>query len=326
MEKNARIYVAGHRGLAGSAIVRRLKAEGYNNLLLRTHGELDLTAQDASSAFMAREKPDYVFLAAARVGGIHANNTYRADFIYNNLSIQNNIIHACWQNKVKRLIFLGSSCIYPKDCPQPMREEHLLIGPLEPTNLPYAIAKIAGVEMCRAFNRQYGTHFLSLMPTNLYGPGDNYDLQNSHVLPALIHKIHTAKQQQASEYVLWGTGTPRREFLYVDDLAAASVFLANLPEADFLELLQHPVAPALINVGYGSDLTIEELAHSVSKVIGFSGNIVKDASKPDGTLLKLLDSSRLRALGWRPQYSLEQGIALAYQAFLAEFPIAKSAA
>ncbi|MGD0958490.1 MAG: GDP-L-fucose synthase [Methylomonas sp.] len=319
MDKNAKIYVAGHRGLVGSALVRTLRDKGYNNLLQRTHAELDLTDQNAVKAFFNDEKPEYVFLAAAKVGGIYANNTYPAEFIHENLAIQTNIIHAAYLNNVARLIFLGSSCIYPRDCPQPIKEEYLLTGVLENTNRAYAIAKIAGIETCRAYNQQYGTKYLAAMPTNLYGPNDNYDPENSHVLPALIRKIHAAKEENLSEIVIWGSGTPRREFLYVDDMAAACVFLAELADDVYQKLLDYSAAPALINVGYGDDLTIEELTLEIAKIIGFQGNIDKDPSKPDGTPRKLMDSSRLHALGWKPRFSLQAGIKTTYDAYLRDY-------
>lgn len=314
MDRNARIYVAGHRGMAGSAIVRRLQAAGFNNIVARTHGELDLIDQRATREFFQAEKPDFVFLAAAKVGGIVANNTYPADFIQQNLAIQTNVIHEAWRSKVKRLLFLGSSCIYPRDCPQPIKEEYLLTGPLEPTNRPYAIAKIAGVEMCSAYNRQYGTQFLAAMPTNLYGPGDNYDLETSHVLPALIRKIHEAKQRKAGEYVVWGTGQPRREFLYSEDMADACVMLMSLPDGEFQALIDS--YPPLVNVGCGRDQTIAELAALVARVVGFEGGFRFDTSKPDGTPRKLLDVSRILQLGWKPQVGMEEGIQLAYRAFI----------
>lgn len=314
MDRNARIYVAGHRGMAGSAIVRRLQAAGFNNIVTRTHGELDLIDQRATREFFQAEKPDFVFLAAAKVGGIVANNTYPADFIQQNLAIQTNVIHEAWRSKVKRLLFLGSSCIYPRDCPQPIKEEYLLTGPLEPTNRPYAIAKIAGVEMCSAYNRQYGTQFLAAMPTNLYGPGDNYDLETSHVLPALIRKIHEAKQRKAGEYVVWGTGQPRREFLYSEDMADACVMLMSLPDGEFQALIDS--YPPLVNVGCGRDQTIAELAALVARVVGFEGGFRFDTSKPDGTPRKLLDVSRILQLGWKPQVGMEEGIQLAYRAFI----------
>jgi GDP-L-fucose synthase len=318
MNSDSKIYVAGHRGLVGSAIVRRLTSPsplagegrgegGYTNIVTRTHSELDLTDQSAVDAFFKKERPEYVFLAAAKVGGIHANNTYRADFIYQNLMIESNIIHASYRHGAKKLMFLGSSCIYPKHAPQPMKEEHLLTGLLEPTNEPYAIAKIAGIKMCDAYNRQYGTNFMSVMPTNLYGLGDNYDLQNSHVLPALIRKMHEAKMQNAKEVVVWGTGTPKREFLYSEDLADASVFLMEkYNAADIGEF---------VNIGSGKEITIRELAELVAEIVGFSGQLVFDASKPDGTPRKLLDVSRLHSLGWKPKTEFREGIALAYADF-----------
>jgi GDP-L-fucose synthase len=320
------IYVAGHRGLAGSAIVRQLHAAGHKDLLTRSHAELDLTDRGATLEFMRRERPRHVFVAAAKVGGILANNTYPADFIRVNLAIETNLIDAAHQSGVERLLFLGSSCIYPREAPQPMKEEHLLTGPLEPTNSPYAIAKIAGIELCRSYNRQHGARFLSAMPTNLYGPGDNYDLQQSHVLPALIRKMHEAKIGGAPEVVVWGTGTPRREFLYSDDMAAACVFLMGLPEAQFDALLSDPKAPALINVGCGEDVTVRELAEHVKAVVGFSGRLTFDTSKPDGTPRKLLDVSRLTALGWRYKVPLAEGIQRAYQDFLANHDSARGPA
>lgn len=317
MEFDAKIFVAGHRGLVGSALVRCLEAAGYTNLLLRTHAELELTDQHATSDFFAAERPEYVFLAAAKVGGILANNTYPADFIYSNLAVQTNVIHAAYQYKVKRLLFLGSSCIYPRECPQPIREEYLLTGPLEATNSAYAVAKIAGIEMCRAYNRQYDTHFLAVMPTNLYGVGDNYDLQNSHVLPALIRKVHEAKLRGDDRVVLWGTGSPRREFLCSDDLAEACFFLINLPDSSFAGLLIQPGAPALINIGCGEDLTIKELAELVKQVVGFEGMLMFDTSKPDGTPRKLLDVSKLHSLGWRHRTPLLDGIRASYAEYIA---------
>ncbi len=304
-----RIYVAGHRGLVGSAILRRLQAGGYRNLVTRTHAELDLLDQRAVQAFLYAEKPDAVVLAAAKVGGIVANNTYRAQFIYENLAIQNNVIHGAYTSGVRRLLFLGSSCIYPKLAPQPLKEEHLLTGLLEPTNEPYAIAKIAGIKMCGAYNSQYGTDYIAAMPTNMYGPGDNYDLQNSHVLPALIRKMHEAKVSGAPSVVIWGSGQPRREFLYSDDLADACVFL--------LENASASAIGEFVNVGCGEDVTISELAALAARVVGFTGELVYDRSRPDGTPRKLMDVSRIRATGWAPKVSLEQGIALAYQDFLA---------
>ena len=305
MNRAARIFVAGHRGMAGSAIVRRLERGGYTNLLLRTRAELDLTDQAAVQRFFAAERPDYVFLAAAKVGGIQANDTFRAEFLYQNLVIESNVIHAAWRAGVERLLFLGSSCIYPRDCPQPIREEYLLTGPLEPTNEPYAIAKIAGVKLCESYNRQYGTRYVAAMPTNLYGPNDNYDLATSHVLPALVRKAHEARERGDAELVVWGSGRPRREFLYVDDMADACVFL-----------MESGVSGGLFNVGCGSDVSIRELAGTVMDVVGFRGRIVFDASKPDGTPRKLLDVSRLATLGWRASTPLGAGIALAYADFL----------
>ncbi len=313
---DARIFVAGHRGLAGSAILRKLQSLGYTNLLLRSRSELDLLDRSAVHQFFANERPEYVFLAAAKVGGILANRDFPADFISDNLRIQANVIEESFLAGVKRLLFLGSSCIYPKLAPQPLREEHLLTGPLEPTNRPYAIAKIAGIEMCWAFNRQHGTQYLAAMSTNLYGPGDNYDLQTSHVLPALIRKVHEAMQQGQAKITVWGTGTPKREFLYSDDMADACVFLMNLPDAEFAKITGNPAEPPLVNIGCGTDLTIRELAETVAEVLGFRGTIAIDAGKPDGTPRKLLDVSRLFSLGWRPTVSLREGISRAYQAFL----------
>jgi len=310
------IHVAGHRGLVGSALVRALEAAGHRNLLLRTHAELDLTDSVATDRFYAEMRPEVVFLAAAKVGGIHANNTYPADFILDNLAIELSIIEAARRHGVKRLLFLGSSCIYPRDCPQPMREEYLLTGPLEATNRPYALAKIAGIEMCSACNRQHGSRFLAVMPTNLYGPGDNYDLENSHVLPALVRKMHEARQRGDKEVVIWGSGTPRREFLYSDDLADACLHLAGLDDTRFDALLADGDFP-LVNVGVGEDLTIRELAELAAEVVGFDGALVQDTEKPDGTPRKLLDVSKMAALGWKPKVSLRDGIARAYADFLA---------
>lgn len=315
MKKDSKIYVAGHRGLAGSAFVRALQRQGYTNLILRTHQELDLTSQAAVSSFFEHEKPDHVILCAARVGGILANNTYPAEFIYQNLMIQSLVIHAAWQNGVDRLLFLGSSCIYPKACPQPMKESHLLTGPLEPTNRPYALAKIAGIEMCWSYNRQYDTRFLSVMPTNLYGPGDNFDLQNSHVLPAMIRKMHEAKISGSKSVSVWGSGRPRREFLYSDDLAEAGLHLMSLDEDEYTTLLTDD-EPPLFNIGCGADVTIRELAELIRKVVGFEGELEWDAEKPDGTPQKLLDISRISALGWSPKIDLKTGIAKAYNWFL----------
>jgi GDP-L-fucose synthase len=317
MDLNARIYVAGHRGLAGSALMRRLASVGYRNLIGRSHAELDLTDQAAVSAFFEAEKPAYVFIAAAKVGGILANNDHPAEFIQANLAIQTNVIHEAWRHGVKRLLFLGSSCIYPRDCPQPIKEDYLLTGPLELTNRAYAVAKIAGVEMCRSYNRQYGTRFLAAMPTNLYGPGDNYDLAASHVLPALLRKMHEAKAAGLAKVSVWGTGRPRREFLHSDDMADACVMLMNLPDAAFDKLLGGPNEFPLINIGCGEDQTIAELARAVASVVGFRGSLEFDTSKPDGTPRKLLDAARLKALGWSPRIGLAEGIAAAYQDFLA---------
>ena len=314
MRPESRIYVAGHRGLAGSAIVRRLESAGYQNVIKRTHAELDLVDQRATRALFEREKPEYVFLAAAKVGGIVANDTYPAEFIHQNIAIQTNVIHEAWKAGVKRLLFLGSSCVYPRDCPQPIKEEYLLTGPLESTNRSYAIAKIAGIEMCSAYNRQYGTQFLAVMPTNLYGPGDNYDLETSHVLPALVRKMHEAKMRGGSEVVVWGTGNPRREFLYSDDMADACVFLMMTQEDRLKSLIES--CPPLINIGCGEDQTIRDLAATVARSVGFSGALVFDTSKPDGTPRKLLDVARLAAMGWRPSTSLADGIRQAYADFL----------
>ena len=315
MQYDSKIYVAGHRGLVGSALMRQLETHGYGNLVTRTHAELDLTDQMAVRNFFAAERPEYVFLAAAKVGGIHANNTYPAEFIHQNLAIQTNVIHESWRNNVKRLLFLGSSCIYPRDCPQPMKEEHLMAGPLEATNRPYALAKIAGIEMCWSYNRQYGTQYLAAMPTNLYGLNDSYDLQNSHVLPALIRKMHEAKQRGDSEMVVWGTGTPRREFLYGDDMADACVYLMNLPDKKFSSLLSGNIAP-LVNIGCGKDQSILELAELVKDVTGFGGKLLFDTSKPDGTPRKLLDVGKLDQLGWKAKTELREGIKLAYMDYL----------
>src|SRR5262245_3769395 len=317
MEKTARIYVAGHRGLAGSALTRQLESEGYRNLITRSHAELELTDQAAVKAFFEKEKPEYVFVAAARVGGILANNDYPAEFIQTNLAIQTNVMHEAWRNGAKRLLFLGSSCIYPRDCPQPIKEEYLLTGPLEFTNRAYAVAKIAGVEMCRSYNRQHGARFLAAMPTNLYGPGDNYDLAASHVLPALVRKTHAAKARALDRVLVWGTGKPRREFLHSDDMADACVTLMKLPDPRFDEVLRGPADFPLINIGCGEDQSIAELARTVASVLGFRGALEFDTSKPDGTPRKLLDVGRLKALGWSPRIGLEAGIAAAYKDFLA---------
>lgn len=308
---HTKIYVAGHRGLVGSAIVRQLKDSGCSNLLLKTHKELELTNQAEVRAFFERERPEIVVLAAAKVGGILANSTYPGTFIYENLMIQSNVIHWSHKTGVKRLLFLGSSCIYPRLAPQPLKEEYLLSGPLEPTNDAYAIAKIAGIKMCEAYNREFGTHYLSLMPTNLYGPEDNFDLENSHVLPALIRKFHEARENKTPEVVVWGTGSPRREFLHVDDMAAACVTLLNLPDPAYLELVDN-LKPCLLNIGTGRDITIRELAALVQEIVGYPGRLVFDTSKPDGTPQKLLDISRTASLGWKAQIPLRQGIADTY--------------
>ena len=305
MEKNAKIFVAGHQGMVGSAILRKLSGAGYTNLLTRSRAQVDLVDQKAVREFLLIEKPDYVFLAAARVGGIQANNTYRAEFMYQNLMIEVNVVHAALQSGVRHLLFLGSSCIYPRDCPQPISEEYLLTGPLERTNEPYALAKIVGIKLCESYNLQYGTHYVSVMPTNLYGPNDNYDLSNSHVLPALIRKAHEAKIRSDKELVVWGTGQPKREFLYVDDMAEACVFL-----------MESGIDEGLFNVGAGVDMTIRDLARTVMSIVGFQGKIVLDESKPDGTMRKLLNIDRMRDLGWQAKTSLPDGITRAYADFL----------
>jgi len=305
LNKNSKIYVAGHRGLVGSAIVRRLSSAGYTNLIMRSHAELDLANQAEVNQFLNQEKPDYIFMAAAKVGGIQANNNFRAEFIYQNLIVEANVIHSAWKAGVQRLLFLGSSCIYPRDCPQPMKEEYLLTGPLEQTNEPYAIAKIAGIKLCESYNRQYGTRYVSVMPTNLYGPNDNYDLNNSHVLPALVRKTHEAKVRGDKALVVWGSGKPKREFLYVDDMADACVFL-----------MERDIGDGIFNVGTGMDVTIRELAETVMNVVGFKGEIVFDSSKPDGTPRKLLNVDRMKELGWQAKTSLSEGIGLCYTDFL----------
>ena len=307
--KTSKIYVAGHKGMVGSALVRHLQSKGYSNIIARTRVELDLLDQKAVHDFLKCEQPDYIFMAAAKVGGIQANNNYRAEFIYENITIQANVIHGAYLAGVKRLCFLGSSCIYPRDCPQPIKEEYLLTGTLEPTNEPYAIAKIAGIKLCESYNRQYGTHYVSVMPTNLYGPNDSYDLNNSHVLPALIRKVHEAKCRGDKELVVWGTGKPMREFLYVDDMAGACVFL-----------MENDINDGLFNVGSGVDVTIKELAEIVMSVVGFNGEIVFDVSKPDGTPRKLSNVERLKKLGWQANTSLRDGIAKAYADFLSKRP------
>jgi GDP-L-fucose synthase len=311
VDEAAKIYVAGHRGLAGSALVRRLRAAGYENLVLRTHAELELADSTAVRRFFEAEHPQHLILAAAKVGGILANDTMPAEFIHENLAIQTNVIHEAWRAGVKRLLFLGSSCIYPRACPQPMKEEYLLTGPLEPTNRPYALAKIAGIEMCSAYNRQYGTQFLAVMPTNLYGPGDNYDLQTSHVLPALIRKAHEAKKRGDEALVVWGTGKPRREFLYSDDMADACVALLRLEDGEFREAIG--TYPPLVNIGAGEDLTIKELAELVSEVVGYKGRPEFETSKPDGMPRKFLDTTRMEKLGWRSRIGLREGLQLAYE-------------
>lgn len=304
MHTDAKIYIAGHKGLVGSALVRALRADNYTNLIVRTHSELDLINQQAVYEFFKQARPEYVFLAAARVGGIHANNTYRGEFIYDNLMVQNNVIEAARIFGIKRLLFLGSSCIYPRDCPQPMREEYLLSGPLEKTNEPYAIAKIAGLKLCEAYNDQYGTDFAAVMPTNLYGPNDNFNLETSHVLPALLRKIHEAKISKATAVTIWGSGTPKREFLHVEDMAAACLFIMN--KVGFNEI---------INIGSGQETSIRELAEMICEIVGFQGNIIYDNSKPDGTPRKLLNSTKLTELGWTPKISLKQGLEETYQWF-----------
>lgn len=318
MDKDARIYVAGHRGLVGSALMRNLQGNGYRNLLIRTHAELDLTNQAAVDRFFAEEKPDYVFLAAAKVGGIHANDTYPAEFIRANLAIQTNVIDAAYRNRVKRLLFLGSSCIYPRDCPQPIKEEYLLTGPLEPTNRPYALAKIAGIEMCWSYNRQYGTQYLAAMPTNLYGPGDNYHPENSHVIPALIRRFHEAKVSGLPSVTVWGSGTPRREFLYSGDMADACTCLMNLPDSQFVPMLgqdRNDGLPPLINIGVGEDVAILDLAEMIKAVVGYQGSIVFDPTKSDGTPRKLMDVKRLNSLGWIAATEIAEGLTETYVDF-----------
>jgi GDP-L-fucose synthase len=314
MDHKQKIYVAGHRGMVGSAIVRELTRKGYTNIVTRTHAELELTNQAAVQHFFETERPDQVYLAAARVGGIYANNTYPAEFIYDNLMVQNNVIHQAFMSGVKKLLFLGSSCIYPKLAAQPISEDELMTGKLEPTNEPYAIAKIAGIKMCESYNRQYGVShgidYRSVMPTNLYGPGDNYHPENSHVIPALIRRFHEAKMRNSSEVVIWGTGSPKREFLYVDDMASASIFVMELNKNNY-DAITSPMQ-SHINVGFGSDITILELAHAVAKAVGYYGKITTDPSKPDGTSRKWIDSSRLNQLGWKPQVDLTEGLSLAY--------------
>lgn len=314
MNKDSKIYVAGHRGLVGSAIMRQLEERNLTNIITRTHDELDLTEQEQVRSFFAEEKPDYVILAAAKVGGIHANNTYPAEFIYQNIMMEANIINAAYRNNIERLLFLGSSCIYPKAVEQPMREDALLTGVLEPTNEPYAIAKIAGIKLCESYNRQYGTDYRSVMPTNLYGPGDNFHPENSHVIPALMRRFHEAKVNDEKEVVVWGSGNPKREFLYVDDMAAASLFVLELDQPTY----QQNTSPMLshINVGTGVDCTIRELAETMKSAIGFQGEIVFDSSKPDGTPRKLMDISRLRTLGWEYAISLNDGLKTTYEWYM----------
>lgn len=305
MQQTDKIYIAGHRGMVGSAIKRKLEKEGFTNIITRNSKELDLRNQQAVNDFFAKEKPDYVFLAAAKVGGIMANNTYRGEFLYDNLMIQNNVIHASYINKIKKLMFLGSSCIYPKLAPQPLKEDYLLTGPLEETNEPYAIAKIAGIKLCDAYRSQYACNYISVMPTNLYGPNDNYDLNNSHVLPALLRKFHEAKVNKEPAVVMWGTGTPRREFLHADDLADACYFL-----------MQNYNEPGLINIGVGEDITIGELAQMVKEIVGYEGEIKNDLSKPDGTPRKLMDVNKLHSLGWKAKIGLREGIKEVYKEYV----------
>jgi len=317
MNKNSKIYIAGHRGLVGSAIVNNLKSKGYNNLIYRTHKELDLMNQEAVAQFFETEKPEYVILAAAKVGGIVANNTYRADFIYENLQIQNNVIHQSYINKVTKLLFLGSTCIYPKNAPQPMREDSLLTSELEYTNEPYAIAKIAGIKMCESYNLQYGTNFISVMPTNLYGPNDNFDLETSHVLPALLRKIHEAKENNQPTVEIWGSGKPRREFLYSEDMADACVFL--LESRDFKDTYatnDKEIRNTHINIGTGVDISIQELALTIKKIVGYNGELYFNDTKPDGTMVKLTDPSKLHDLGWMHKVELEEGIRMVYKWYL----------
>jgi GDP-L-fucose synthase len=316
MNQNARIYVAGHQGLVGTALVRQLTARGHVNLLLRTRGELDLTEPTKVRQFFAKERPEYVFLAAAKVGGILANSTFPAEFIYQNLLIQTNVIHEAYRNEVNRLLFLGSSCIYPQNAPQPIKEEYLLSGPLEATNRAYAIAKIAGIEMCRSYNREHGTSFLAAMPSNLYGPGDHYDLHDSHVIPALMRKMHEAKMSGAKQVVVWGTGSPRREFLFSDDAANACVFLMSLPDEEIGAILASAHSLPTVNIGCGEDATVSDVAGLIADVVDFRGELVFDASKPDGTPRKLLDISCLNGLGWKPSTALRDGLVFTYRDFL----------
>ena len=315
MDKQAKIYVAGHRGLVGSALMRQLAAQGYKNIVTRTHAELDLTNQVAVKQFFEAEKPEYVFLAAAKVGGIHANNTYPAEFIYENLAIQTNVIHQSYLNGVKRLLFLGSSCIYPRDCPQPIKEEYILTGPLEATNRPYALAKIAGIEMCWSYNRQYGTQYLAAMPTNLYGPGDNYHPDNSHVIPALVRKFHEAKINKLPSVIVWGTGKPLREFLYSEDMAEACVFLMNMSDIKYSSLIVSD-SPPLVNVGCGEELPIKKLAELVKDIVGFSGQLTFDITKPDGTMHKLMNVGLISSLGWKAKTKLKEGLQQVHQNYI----------
>ena len=311
VKKNIKVYIAGHRGMVGSAIKQELKAQGYNNLIYKTHGELDLTDSSAVAEFFSQEKPEWVFLAAAKVGGILANNTYPVEFMTENLKIQNNIIENAYKQQVKKLLFLGSSCIYPKECPQPMQEKHLLSGYLEPTNEPYALAKICGIKLCGAYNREYNTNYISVMPCNLYGLNDNYHIENAHVIPMLIRRFHQAKVNDDPTVTIWGTGTPRREFLYAGDLAKAVVYLMENKTAEEVG--------EFINIGYGQDLTIKELAEQIKDTVGFAGQIILDTTKPDGTMLKLMDVSRIKALGWQPTMHLKQGLKTVYQDFLSKY-------
>lgn len=315
MDSKAKIYLAGHRGLVGSALMRQLVIQGYTNIVTRTHEELDLTNQKSTKNFFEVERPEYVFLAAAKVGGIVANNTYPAKFITDNILIQTNVIQTAYETGVKRLLFLGSSCIYPRDCPQPIKEEYLLTGSLEPTNRPYALAKIAGIEMCWSYNRQYGTQYLSVMPTNLYGIGDNYHPENSHVIPALIRRFHEARINAEPNVSVWGTGKPRREFMYADDMADACLFLMNLPELNYKSLLaatRNDGLPPVVNIGVGEDITIGELAKIIAKTVGYQGEIIFDLDKPDGTTRKLLDTGRLESMNWKAKVQLEDGLAIVY--------------
>lgn len=317
MKENSKIYIAGHRGLVGSAIVKNLEAKGYSNLIYRTHEELDLMNQEAVESFFKTEKPEYIILAAAKVGGIVANNTYRADFIYENLQIQNNVIHQAYKHKVKKLLFLGSTCIYPKNSPQPMPEDSLLTSPLEYTNEPYAIAKIAGIKMCESYNLQFGTNFISVMPTNLYGPNDNFDLETSHVLPALLRKMHEAKENNTPQVEIWGSGEPRREFLYSEDMADACVFL--LENRDFKDTYsenEKEIRNTHINIGTGVDISIRELAETIKRIVGYEGELYFNDTKPDGTMIKLTDPSKLHSLGWKHTIELEKGISMMYNWYL----------